>query len=109
MAGQAESHSPEPLQANPIKSLEMFLHPSSLPNSEKILWIVDFVNSIIPRDDEHLLSSVGQAKITVSYGCKRPKLESITLLAQWVVTNSRIVYTLLASGQLPTFSDVQTF
>ena len=60
---QATSHSPKPLQAYPIKSSEIFLHPSSLPNGEKILWIVDFVDSIIPRDDEHLLSSVGQTKI----------------------------------------------
>ena len=98
----------KPLQADPIKSSEMFLRPSSLPNGEKILRIVDFVDSIMPRDDEHLLSSVGQAKITVSYGRKRPKLESVTL-AQWVVANNRIFYTLLAGGQLPTFSDVQHY
>ena len=57
--GQAGSHLPKPLQADPIKSSEMFLCSSSLPNSEKILWIVDFVDNIIPRDNEHLLSSVG--------------------------------------------------
>ena len=105
---QAASHWPKPLQADPIKSSEMFLRPSSLLNDEKILRIVDFVDSIIPRDNEHLLSSVGQAKITISYGHIRPKLESVTLV-QWVVANTCIFYTLLAGGQLPTFSDVQHY
>ena len=69
----------QPLETNPVRASEMFLRPSKLPHGEKVLKIVDFVDSIVPRDDEHLLSSVRTAKIVVSYGPRKPKLEQITL------------------------------
>ena len=46
---QAVNHSPKPLQADHIKFLEMFLCLSSLPNGDKTLWIVNFVDSTIPE------------------------------------------------------------
>ena len=96
----------EPLEANPVRTSEMFLRPSKLPHGENVLKIVDFVDSIVPRDDEHLLSSVGTAKIVVSYRPRKPKLEQITL-QQWVIANTHIFYTLLTGGKLPSMADLQ--
>ena len=89
-------------------SSEMFLKPRRIPTGEKVLKIVDFSDKIIPRDDEKTLSEVGSAKIVVSYGPSKPKLESITL-QQWVVANTRIFYTLLQGGKLPEMADVQHY
>ena len=93
---QVVSHSPKLLQAYPIKSSQMFLHPSSLPNGEKILWIVDFVDSIIPRDDEHLLSSVGQANHT----CGPYSPTSDTLLPTLPSYSMSTVFRVISSNQL---------
>ena len=57
----------------------MFLKPANLPKGEKVLRIIDFVDNIVPREDERTLSDVGNTKIVVSYGVKKPSLERVTL------------------------------
>ena len=57
------------------RTSEMFLKPANLPKGEKILRIIDFVDNIVRREDERTLSDVGNTKIVVSYGPKKPRLE----------------------------------
>ena len=87
---------------------EMFLKPAQLPQCEKVLRIIDFVDNIIPREDERTLSDGGNTKLIVSYGPKKPKLEQVTL-QQWVIENTRIFYNLLADGKLKSLGDVQHY
>ena len=106
---EAPTNRAAPPPQNPsMLSSEMFLKPRRIPSGEKVLKIIDFADKIIPRDEERTLSAVGTAKIVVSYGPNKPKLESITL-SQWVVANTRIFYTLLQGGNLPTPTDIQHY
>ena len=77
----------------------MFLRPAQLPKGEKVLQIVDYVDNIVPRDEEITISDGGNTKLVVCYGPKKPRLENISM-QQWVVANTRIFYKLLASNKL---------
>ena len=90
------------------KTSEMFLKPSHLPKGEKALRIIDFVDNIVPREDERTLSDGGNIKLIVSYGPNKPRLEQVTL-NQWVVSNTRIFYNLLASRKLKSHEDIQHY
>ena len=48
----------------------------------------------------------GTARLVVSYGQQRPRLESVTL-TQWVIANMRIFLTLLLANKLLTARDVK--
>ena len=78
---------------------EMFLKPGKITKGEKPLLTVDFVNNIAPQDKDETLENQGNAKIFVTYGPKKPKLESVSV-QQWVVANTHIFYTLLSEGKL---------
>ncbi|KAL9955063.1 hypothetical protein ACROYT_G042667 [Oculina patagonica] len=104
---QAWQTIPQPWQA-PQTNTEMFLKPGRMEKGEKPILIVDFVNNIVPQDEEETLGNQGNAKIVVTYGPKKPKLESITL-QQWVVGNTRIFYTLLSQGKLVSQVDIQNY
>ncbi|KAL9978199.1 hypothetical protein ACROYT_G015693 [Oculina patagonica] len=80
----------------------MFLKPSQANKGERVLRIIDFIDKLVPNTDEHTISEVGSTKLLVSFGTKKPKLDSISL-AQWVIGNTRIFHTLL---QLELFSRV---
>ena len=87
----------------------MYLKPAQLAKGERILHIVDFINKIVvPNIDERTISEVGLTKLMVSYGPKKPKLDSVSL-AQWVIGNTRIFFTLLQLGKLPSPMDVQHY
>lgn len=90
------------------KTSEMFLKPTTANKGEKVLRIVDYIDSIIARDEERTISDGGNAKLVVSYGPKKPRLEHITV-QQWVVANTRIFYNLLASNKLISHSDIQHY
>ena len=90
------------------RTSEMFLRPAQLPKVEKVLEIVDFINNIVPRDDERTLSEGGNTKLVVSYGPKKPKLEQVSI-QQWVVSNTRNFYNLLASCKLSSQVDIQHY
>ena len=66
----------------------MFLKPAALPKGEKFLYIVD---NIIPQEEEETLAHQGTAKIVVTYGPKKPKLENVTL-QQWVRQHANLLY-----------------
>ena len=87
---------------------EMFLKPAQLPQGEKVLRIFDFVDNIIPREDERTLSNGGNTRLIVSFGPKKPKLEQVTL-QHWVISNTRIFYDLLADGKLKSLGDIQHY
>jgi len=63
----------------------MFLRLAQLPKGEKVLRIIDFLDTIIPREEELTISDGGNTKLIVSYGPKKPKLEQVTL-PQWVIS-----------------------
>ena len=42
---------------------ELFLRPAVVPTGEKVLTLVVFIYSIIPRDEVHVLSNIGTTKI----------------------------------------------
>jgi len=86
---------------------EMFLKPAR-GCGEKIYLIPDFVDSLVPQEQEETLGSQGMARISVTYGPKKPKLESITM-QQWMIGNTRIFYTLLLEGKLGSLTDIQHY
>ena len=77
----------------------MFVCPAQLPKGEKVLKIVDFIDNIVPRDDERTLGDGGNTKLVISYGSKKPKLEELSI-QQWVVSNTIIFYNVLRSISL---------
>ena len=99
---------PQAWQGPPSNATEMFLKPGKMPKGEKPLLIIDFVNNIVPQDEEETLGNQGHAKIVVTYGPKKPKLENINM-QQWVVANTRIFYTLLSEGKLISHVDIQNY
>lgn len=97
-----------PIWQSPSNNTEMFLKPAKMAKGEKPLLIIDFVNNIVPQDEEETLGNQGHAKIVVTYGPKKPKLETFSL-SQWVVANTRIFYTLLSEGKLPSQVAIQNY
>ena len=89
---------------------EVFLRPSrSSSNSQgKALRIPDFVSRLTPQDDEKIISSDDSARLTLTLGSKKPKLESITM-ADFSIANIRIFYELLTSNRLPTPDDLRDY
>ena len=67
----------------------MFLAPASVPLGEKVLRIVDFLSTLVPKESERTLSDFGDSRVFISFGQQRPKLEGVSL-SQWVVANTRI-------------------
>ena len=55
------------------RASEMFLRPAQLPKGEKVLRIIDFIDTIIPREEERTISDGGNTKLIVSYGPKKTK------------------------------------
>jgi len=78
----------------------MYLKPVQLAKGEHILRIADLINKLVPNTDERTISEVALTKLLVSYGPKKPKLDTVSL-AQWVIGNTRIFFTLLQLGKLP--------
>ena len=98
----------ERFMARPDAHADMFLSPSSVPQGEKALRIVDFLKNIVPLESEKTLSDMGGSRLVISYGQQRPRLESVTL-SQRVVANTRIFHSLLFSHKLPTARDVRDY
>ena len=69
---------------------------------------MDYIDRLVPVEDERTISQSGQCKFIVSYGTKKQKLEDVSL-AQWVIGNTRIMYTLLFSNKLPINKDVRNY
>ena len=90
------------------RASEMFLRPAQLPKGEKVLRIIDFIDTIIPREEERTISDGRNTKLIVSYGPKKPKLEQVTL-PQWVISNTRIFYNLILSKELTSLEDIQNY
>ncbi len=91
-----------------VQESRMFLKPAQLVKGEQILRIVDFIDKIVSTVEDRTLSEISATKLVVSYGPKKPKLESVTI-AQWVIANTRIFHTLLSAGKLPSPQDVQHY
>ena len=74
----------------------------------KPLRIPDFVSRFTPQDDEKIISSDDSARLTLTLGSKKPKLESISM-ADFSIANTRIFYELLTSNRLPTPDDLRDY
>ena len=70
--------------------------------------IVDFVQQLVPCEEEHCLSETGNTKLILSLGSPKPKLESVSFL-QWMIANTRIFHMLLFSNRLPTPCDIRDY
>jgi len=91
------------------QELLMYLKPAQLAKSERILRIADLINKLVPNTDQQTISKVALTKLLVSYGPKKPKLDTVSL-AQWVIGNTRIFFTLLLLVKLPCrTADVQHY
>ena len=86
----------------------MFLKPAQPAKGERVLRIVDFVDKIVTNTEDRTISDLGNTKLVISSGPKKPKLESLSI-AQWVVGNTRIFHSLPSSGKLPSAQDVQHY
>lgn len=86
----------------------MFLKLAQLAKGEKVLRIIDFVDKIVTNTEDKTITDLGNTKLVISSGPKKPKLESISI-AQWVVGNTRILHNLLSSGKLPSPQNVQHY
>ena len=82
----------------------MYLKPGQLAKGERIVRIVDFIEKI----DERTISEVGLTKLMVSCGPKKRKLDSVSL-AQGVIGNTRIFFTLMQLGKPASPMDVQHY
>ena len=89
-----------------VQESSMFLKPAQLAKGERVLRIVDFVDKIVTNSEDKAISDLGNTKLVISSGPKKPKLESISI-AQWVIGNTQIFHSLLSSGKLPSPQDVQ--
>ena len=112
----------EPMRRHEVQSLnaiyqqqqdrheEVFLRPQTNCSTSqgKPLRVIDFVLRLVPHEEERVISSDNQAKLTLTLGRKRPKLESITM-ADYNIANVRIFYELLCSNRLPTPSDIRDY
>ncbi len=98
----------EQFQARSDHHAEMFLSPKAVPLGEKVLCIIDFISSLVPKETEQTLSDMGGSRLLISYGQQRPRLESVSL-TQWVVANTRIFHSLLFSSKLPTSRDIRDY
>ena len=98
----------EQFQSREWRDAEMFLRPMQAPKGDKILQIVDFIDNLVPKDNERTISENGQSRLVISYGQRKPRLESVTL-TWWVKGNTRIFHRLLFSGKLPTAVDISEY
>ena len=90
---------------------EMFLRPTTTnmtASKGKPLRIVDFVSRLTPHEEERVIQSDDQARLTLTLGRKKPKLETITM-ADYSIANIRIFYELLSSNKLPTPADIRDY
>ena len=89
---------------------DVFLAPIETAGEIKALRIIDFVNDIIPHEDERMIGNDagGSTRLLVKYGKRKPKLESVTV-AQWTVANTRIMHRLISSKQLVSYDDIKSY
>ena len=95
---------------SPPNPEDSFLDPGSTRGNAKIaLLIPEFVMKVlIPDQDESIINIGNNAKLSVSYGNRRPKLSEISI-SDFNIANIRILYRLIETGQLPTYSDVKGY
>ena len=94
---------------NPFET-EIFLRPTRIadPTRGKPLRIIDFVCRLRPSDDERILSSDDNCKLTLSLNDSKPKLSSVSV-EQYNIANLRIFYELLCSNKLNSMQDVRDY
>ena len=86
------------------------MSPIETAGEIKALRIIDFVNDIIPHEDERMIGNDagGSTRLLVKYGKRKPNLESVTV-AQWTEANTRIMHRLISSKQLVSYADIKSY
>ena len=86
------------------------LFPATMNNKGifKALLIPDFVSKLVPEVDESVINLGPRTKLSVSYGLQRPKLSEITL-SEFNVANTHILYRLIETGQLSSYSNIKAY
>ena len=84
--------------------------PIETAGERKALRVIDFVNNIIPHEDERMIrvDSIGFTRLLIKYEKHKPKLESMTA-AQWIVANTQIMHRLISSKHLVLYDDTKSY
>ena len=73
---------------------EMFLNPVANKGNVKALLIPDFVSKMTPEIEENVIDLGSNARLSVTYSNKRPKLSEISLM-EFNIANTCIMYRLI--------------
>ena len=87
--------------ADPVK---MHLNPVTNKGNVKALLIPDFVSKMTPAIEENVIDLGSSGRLSVTSGNKRPKLSKISL-TEFNIANTRIMYGLIETGQLASYSN----
>ena len=86
---------------------DLFLSPmNDRGNSVKPLLIPDFMSKVIPEFGVNVIELGPRAKLCVSFGHKKPKLNDVTL-SEFDIANMHIMYHLIETGQLSFYADIK--
>ena len=86
---------------------KLFLNPNSNKGKQALL-IPDFVSKVVPEREENVISLGKNTKLSVTCENRRPKLAEISL-SEWNIANTRILFRLIKTGQLRTYSDMKDY
>ena len=93
---------------NLVDPVEMYLNPVTNKDNVKALLIPDFVSKMTPEIEENVIDLGSNARLSVTYCNKRPKLREISL-TEFNIANTRIMYRLIETGQLASYSDIKSY
>ena len=78
----------------------------------ELFLISDFTSRMVPEQvpeqDKNVIHLGKNAKLLITDGSRHPKLSEISI-ADWNVANTRILYCLIETGQLQTYSDIKPY
>ena len=86
---------------------ELFLNPNSNKGKHALL-ILDFVSKVVPEQEENVISLGKNTRLSVTCDNRRPKLSEVSL-SEFNIANTRILFRLIETGQLPTYSDLKDY
>ena len=82
---------------------ELFLNPN-LNKGKHALLIPDFISKVVLEQEENVISLGKNTRLSVTCDNRRPKLSEVSL-SEFNIANTRILFRLIETGQLPTYSD----
>ena len=89
-------------------SFEIYLNPVTNKGNVRALLIPDFVSKMTPEIEENVIDLGSNARLSVTYGNKHPKLSEISL-TEFNIAVTRIIYWLIEKGQLASYSNIKSY